>query len=50
MAKRMSVPRSNKEAAQMERAEAASVGYSTWAVFANEDGDWQFYYEYEGDD
>ena len=50
MAKRLSVPRTNKEAAQMERAEAAVDGYCTWAVFANEDGYWQFYYEYEGDD
>ena len=49
MAKYLSVPRYNKEAAQMERAEAASVGYCTWAVFANEDGDWQFYYGDEED-
>ena len=50
MAKRLSGAFPSEDSAQKARAWIAARGYSTWAVFANEDGDWQFYYEYEGED
>ena len=49
MAKRLSGAFPYRESAQMARARTAAHGYSTWAVFANEGGDWHFYYEDEED-
>ena len=49
MAKRLSGASPYKESAQMARARTSAHGYSTWAVFANGDGDWHFYYEDEED-